>query len=231
VYWYRNIAGNDDRPNVFDHASKVQFVARQGENYYIAVDSYTDGFSSGGTGTIHLNLKLEQRGIFGFSASNYSVNEGAGTATITVKRNGGSIGYATVQYSMVNGTAGSADYTNVQGTLAFADGETSKTFKIPIKNDAKHENAETITLRLGSATGGTIIGSVGQATLKIVDNDAAPAPAATAGATPLTTASGDQVDAGSSSQFAAYLLPTSESSKPRHPASVDQVFDADEWGS
>src|SRR5262249_18832706 len=52
----------------------------------------------------------------------YSVNEGAGTATITVSRTGGSSGNVSISYATSNGnaTAGS-DYTAKSGSLSWAD--------------------------------------------------------------------------------------------------------------
>ncbi len=57
------------------------------------------------------------------SASSYSVGEGAGTATITVSRTGGSGGAVSADYATANGaaTAGS-DYTATSGTFELRRG-------------------------------------------------------------------------------------------------------------
>jgi hypothetical protein len=172
VYWYRRYVENNDVPGRFDGASAVTFNARLGETYTISVDGNVDAVTS--RGSIKLNLNLIPRGIFVFSAAQYSVNEGAGTATITVKRNGGSTGAAYVQYWVTNGTAKAAtDFTATKGTLTFAAGQTVKTFTVKITNDTLAEPTETINLRLNSATGGAILGTPYVATLKIIDNDSA----------------------------------------------------------
>src|SRR5262249_870042 len=57
------------------------------------------------------------------------------------------------------------------GTLRFADGESRKTFTVPIVNDVWFEDAETVVLRLCRPTGGAILGGVVTATLTINDND------------------------------------------------------------
>ena len=86
-----------------------------------------------------------------FSTATYTVNENAGTATITVTRTGGSDGASRVNYATSNGTAtAGSDYTAASGTLTFAAGETSKTFTMPIINDTAVENAETVTLTLSN---------------------------------------------------------------------------------
>jgi len=75
-------------------------------------------------------------GSLEFSAVDYSVSEDAGTIDITVERVNGSTGAVSVDYVIADGsaTAGS-DYTEVSGTLNFADGDAiAKTFSITFEN-------------------------------------------------------------------------------------------------
>jgi hypothetical protein len=109
---------------------------------------------------------------FRFSASSYSVGEGAGTATITVERVGDTSRPATVNFATSDGTASaSSDYSPASGSPSFAPGDTSKTFTVSITNDTQPENDETIDLTLTSSTPDVVIDSPGTATLTIVDND------------------------------------------------------------
>jgi hypothetical protein len=117
-------------------------------------------------------------GSLQFSSATYSVNEGAGSITLTVTRTGGSSGTVGVTYSLGGGTAtgGAActagvDYINTGGTLSFADGETSKTFNVTICEDTLVEGNETFNATLSNATGGATIGTPNPATVTIVDND------------------------------------------------------------
>jgi surface-anchored protein len=110
-------------------------------------------------------LSAEQPGCLDFSMSNYTVDEAAGTATITVNRNFGSDGPVTVDFATSDGTAhAGVDYTATAGTLSWAAGDFSpKTFTIPILNDGFVENNETINLTLSNPTGGALVGMQGPA--------------------------------------------------------------------
>ncbi|MBL8331245.1 MAG: S8 family serine peptidase [Rubrivivax sp.] len=108
-----------------------------------------------------------------FSSASYSVNEGAGTVTVSVTRSSGT-GAASVNYATSNGTAtAGADYTATSGTLSFSSGVTTASFTVPITNDSTVEPNETFTVSLSSPVGGSL-GSPGTATVTIVDNDTAP---------------------------------------------------------
>jgi len=109
-----------------------------------------------------------------FSAGNYSANEGAGFATLTVMRNGDTGGTSTVDFATVNGSANSrADYASNFGTLRFNPGETNKALTVLITDDVFIEEDETLTVTL-SEPGGAVLGGLNTATLTIVDDDSAP---------------------------------------------------------
>jgi hypothetical protein len=115
-------------------------------------------------------------GTIQFSDAAYSVNEAAGTATITVIRTGGAASGVTVKYATVTGGTASStsDYKSTSGTLTFGVGETSKTFTVPILNDTKVETSETVKLTLSSVAGGATLGTPATVILTIIDDDAAP---------------------------------------------------------
>jgi hypothetical protein len=92
-----------------------------------------------------------------FSSATYNALESAGEAIITVQRLGGTKGTVKVDYSANDGSAiGGSDYTKVNGTLTFAPGEISKTFRIPITKDIDSEGEETINLLLTNVQGATL---------------------------------------------------------------------------
>ncbi len=133
-----------------------------------------------------------------FSAANYTVSEGGGSAVITVTRTGNTTGIASVDYE-TSDTAGATncnaislvassrcDYETTIGTLTFAPGETSKTITVFLVDDSYDEDTEsfTIALRSFSVSGsGVALGSPATATVAITDNDLA------TGANPIDNAS------------------------------------------
>ncbi len=109
-----------------------------------------------------------------FSVDNYTVNEGDGTATITVKRTGLTTGATSVHYATGDGTATAGeDYTSTSGVLNFAAGETERTFTVPITDDMVKEPDETVNLSLSGPdpAPGARLGTPSTAVLTIVDND------------------------------------------------------------
>jgi hypothetical protein len=121
-----------------------------------------------GTGTI---LNDDGPGKFQFASASFNASEADTSAVITVVRAAGATGAATVNYSTADGTAtAGSDYTPASGTLSFAEGETSKTFSVPLMNDVVAEPTETVNLTLSSPTGGTTLGDIPTAVLNIADD-------------------------------------------------------------
>jgi hypothetical protein len=117
---------------------------------------------------------------FQFSSPNYAVGENGGFATITVQRVGGLTGTVSVGVSATAGTATPGqDFTPVQMTLQFAQGETSKTVTVPVAADPYREGNESVSLQLSSPSSLASLGQVRQATLTIVDQMPTPAVNAT----------------------------------------------------
>ena len=111
-----------------------------------------------------------------FSASQFTVNEDAGAATITVTRAGDTSTQASVDYLTVDGSATQkGDYMVGNGTLRFAAGETSKTFSVLIVNDAYQEAAESFSISLTNPVG-TTVGTKNISAITINANDSPPPP-------------------------------------------------------
>src|SRR5262249_15631433 len=109
-----------------------------------------------------------------FSAANYNVGEGDGSATITVTRTGDTSAAATVNFASSDGTAVQRkDYQVASGTISFAAGETSKTLSVLIVDNNYVDGNRTFSLTLTNASGGTL-GTPNPATVTIIDNDSVP---------------------------------------------------------
>lgn len=117
-----------------------------------------------------------------FSAATYNAAENAGSMNVTVTRSGDTSAAATVRVAtadtaglnactLVNGVASErCDYGSTIFTLRFAAGETSKSFLIPLVDDAHVEGNESFTLALSNPTGASL-GTQSTATATILDND------------------------------------------------------------
>ena len=112
-------------------------------------------------------------GTLAFPSPAFSVLENAGSATIEVQRTDGSDGAVSVAYAVTGGTAlNGTDYQSVSGVLSWNDGDpASKTFTIPIVNDAVIGNSKTVIITLSGPTGGSVLGTNTLTTLTIYDDD------------------------------------------------------------
>lgn len=92
-----------------------------------------------------------QAGELSLSQASYTVDESAGTITISVLRTGKNLTEAGVDYTVTAGTAGASDFTAVSGTLNWAVGDNAfKSFTVPIAEDVAIEGNETFTVTLGN---------------------------------------------------------------------------------
>ena len=98
----------------------------------------------------------DKAGALAFSASAVSVDENAGTLTVTVQRSGGQAGAVGIHYVTVNGSAlAGADYAATAGDLSWSAGDAAdKTFTIPIVWDSLGERSENFRVELSAPTGG-----------------------------------------------------------------------------
>jgi len=162
--------------------------------------TFGNGVGGGDTGTLYFAAGIgdEAHGIFGsvvpaanapalisLSSDTYSVSEGAGFIDVTVNRSGDTSQVATVKFSTFTGTAPDdasavSDFIPSNGTLNFAGGEVSKTFRILVIDDAFVEGPEHLHVMLSNPTSAALT-VPHEAEVTINDNDSAgallPAPA------------------------------------------------------
>ena len=104
-------------------------------------------------------------------SSNGAVTEGS-PSVFTVAKTDTATGSLSVNYASASGSATSgSDFTATSGTLTFLASESSKTISVPTTDDSSVESAESFTMTLSGASGGTI--GTAQATATINDNDVA----------------------------------------------------------
>lgn len=127
----------------------------------------TSEFSAGEPVGVNGNLQ--------FSVSSMLVNEDVGLVNVTVLRKGGSTGTLTIDYATTDGSATAGhDYTSTSGKLTFNEAETSKSFQIPILNDAVTEADETLTVSLRNAPNLEFLGNPNTLVVTIQDQSKAP---------------------------------------------------------
>jgi urease beta subunit len=98
-------------------------------------------------------------------------NSGETTFDFTVTLSAAAAGTVTVDYTTIPGTAtAGTDYETASGTVTFNAGETSKTVTITVLGDTAIEEAETFTVALSNAVGGTIADNVGLGTISNDDS-------------------------------------------------------------
>jgi large repetitive protein len=163
----------------------------------------------GSLGTLRRTMVTIEEVAFQFTPAVYTVVEG-GTVTVTVTRMGPVGRSVTVDWTTENGTAtADSDYQAASGTLTFAAGVRTRTFTVKTLQDTLTEGAETVLLRLGSASAGTGLGVQPTAVLTITDNDA-----------------GGRIAFGSASHVVAenrgtYLVPVTRTGGAAGPVTVD----------
>lgn len=121
-------------------------------------------------------------GSISFSSATFSYGEnGAPVVAITVERTGGVDGIVGATITSVDGTANSdaasfnerQDFAALSTTVGFADQDATPQVIVlnGIVSDVLPEINESFTIDLSSPTGGALIGSIGSATVTIVDDD------------------------------------------------------------
>ena len=111
-------------------------------------------------------------GSLQFDTGSVSVDEDAGSLTLTVTRVGGSDGTVTADYASSDGSASAGvDYTASAGTASLGDGVGSTVVNITILDDGAVEGDEDFSVTLSNPSGGATLGSPATTTVTIVDDE------------------------------------------------------------
>ena len=125
-----------------------------------------------------------------FDSSSYSVIEGS-VVTVDVE-----LALAAPDAVMIpivvthNGGASADDYSGLPASVAFASGESSKSFTLTVTDDSEDDEGESIVLGFGTLPDGVNPGSPATTTINLVDKDTAQA-CVTGGAVPAGDAYAD----------------------------------------
>lgn len=114
--------------------------AAKGFTYSTAIVDDSNSTESS-SGVIGLSVVAYQaKGLFGFAEVALYTTEASKAITLTIQRNHGTKGVMDIGYATLDGSAtGGNDYVVCQGTVRFYSGDTSKTFEIPLMDDADAE--------------------------------------------------------------------------------------------
>jgi hypothetical protein len=145
------------------------------EHFFVFLGSPSGGVTIGGPDGATVTIQDDDAGpggAFQFRLSRHFVDERAGQVPVEISRSGGAAGAATVNVRLQDHTTTPPDTSFVSPlTVAFADGEVSKTIAVEIVNDPIREGEEHFTLHLESPSPGSFVGTQSQTRVDILDND------------------------------------------------------------
>lgn len=113
-----------------------------------------------------------------FVINDATVNEDAGTVSLTISKSGNTNSASTITVSTVNVTAlAGTDYNSTSSTLIFSKSQTSQTVSVSLINDNTAESTETFRVQLTAGSNARIGDGVGVVT--VLDTDAITPPTQT----------------------------------------------------
>ncbi|HXI72013.1 MAG TPA: Calx-beta domain-containing protein [Verrucomicrobiae bacterium] len=114
----------------------------------------------------------DDNGVIFSMATNY-FRENSGFATVYVDRVGSTNGSFSVAYATTNGTAfDNTNYTAVNGTMTFNNGETVKAISIPLIDDPIVTGDLNFTVKLFNPSAGSLVGIQSNTVVVVQDADA-----------------------------------------------------------
>ena len=149
-------------------------VAVVGDTFYepdqsatVNLGAPTNATIGRGTGTLTI---VNDDSVPTVSVTGKTVNEGAGSVTLSVTLNGPTTDAVTVDWSTADQTATSpTNYLGASGTVTFAPGQTAATVTVTVVDDSNHGPSRTFYVNL-SAPSNAALGQR-QAIVNILDND------------------------------------------------------------
>jgi Calx-beta domain len=110
-----------------------------------------------------------------FAQTDFSAQENAGTASVTIQRTGSTAGTVSVKYASSDGTAiAGTDYTAVSGTLVFNNGELTKSISVPLIDNSVLDGNKVFNITLSNSVG-AVVGTPATSPVTIIDDESPPA--------------------------------------------------------
>ena len=117
---------------------------------------------------------LPEAGTLQFEAQNFVVDESPNaTPVIAITRTGGATGKVSANFATISGGTATSDedYTEVNTTVYFADGESGRRLmRVPVRRDIRPEGDETVRIALSEPGGCAALGNQQKALLTIRDD-------------------------------------------------------------
>jgi len=160
-------------------------IVETNENLRLTLTALVGALPGTSTNVLLTIVEDDSYGTFQFSSSAYLADEIGSNATVTIVRNGGSVGNVSVRIQTQQITppgAGVAtnglDYVGVSNIINFGPGQVTAAVPITLLNDLiGPEGDEAFRVVLSLPTGGATVGSLSNAIVTIVDNETVSGPA------------------------------------------------------
>lgn len=163
--------------------NRAFYIPIDNDSLYEAVETLSVALSGATEGTIGSPATASVRitdddtpPVVQFASVDYTVNEAAGSVTVTVTKTGTTAALARVEYTTSDLTAvAGTDYTTTSGELVFAAGEASQQITVPIIDDDWNDPGQQFRITLSNPQGASLgTGGANIATINLTDNELEP---------------------------------------------------------
>ena len=172
-----------DTSKTFTFTATADTVDDDGESVKLSFNSLPTGVTEGTTNETTVSITDDDvpSVTVSFGSATYSVDESDDTTTTETKENEAVVTVTlsadpertvTIPITKANQDgASSSDYSGVPATIAFASGETSKTFTFAASADSVDDDGESVKLSFGTLPTGVTEGSTKETVISITDDD------------------------------------------------------------
>jgi hypothetical protein len=143
------------------------------ETIVIALSDPSTGTAVGSPSTLTVTIvDNDVAGSIQFLDSDFTVDETAGTVSLTLVRSGGVASGASVDYETSDASAKEpGDYAETTGTVTFGAGQTLRSITVPIVDDGFVEGDEFFVVTLSNPGGRATLGATDDTHVTIVDDE------------------------------------------------------------